>query len=250
MSAEELDEAADRFLRGQMDPEESARFLDGLNTDPERKEYLRLNQALYEALRNSPSPFRQTMEAVNTSMALRLAPRRGWVLVVVTAVTLSILVFLGIYLNRKKNLSPEELYMAYMQAPASLSPDLAPARAPQGNQIPLAYLDSILIEVDQFYIEGHANQALVTLEAIPEALRTQRIDFQMALLSLLLDKPAEAIDLFNGISSYNLPEVNWYLALCWLKLEDIEKARYYLNRIEAGSRWYDKGRELEKKLSD
>lgn len=138
--------------------------------------------------------------------------------------------------------------MAYMEPPSSLSPDLAPSRAPQDIQIPLAYLDSMLFEADKFYIQGHVDQALSTLESIPEADKTERVEFQIALLLLLLDKPEEAISRFNSISSYNLSDVYWYLALCWLKLEDREKARYYLNRIEAGSRWYENGKELEEKL--
>lgn len=244
MSTEELDEAADRYFRGQMDPEESARFLEGLNTDPERQEYHRLNQALYEALRNSPSPFRQTLEAVNTSTALRLASRRGWVLVVVTAVTLSILAFLGIYLNRKKNLSPEELYMAYMQAPASLSPDLAPNRTGEEASKTRTYQDSVLIETDRLYINGQMDQALRLLQSVPNELKSDRMRFQTGLLLLLNNQPEETLKVFDQIKSYSPGEIQWYGALALLKLGDRPGARAYLELIPAESRWHARSQQL------
>lgn len=253
MKAEEFDDAAERYFKGQMDPEEKTRFEDWLSVHPEWKEHFKMNQALHDAFWDSGHSFRRTIEEINQkNKPAQTKPGSGskrLFLILAALVLALIILWLGLH-SRIKETNSQELFMAYMSPPSALSPDLAPVRAPQEEQIPLSYLDSMLNVADAFYIQGHANQALSTLESVPEAVKTERVEFQKALLLLLLDQPEEAIARFNAISTYNLSEVYWYLALCWLKLEDREKARYYLNRIEAGSRWYDKGRELDKNLSD
>ena len=252
MNAEEFDDAAERYFKGQMVPEEKTRFENELRSHPEWKEDFKLNQALFDAHRDSGHSFRQTLEEINQKNKLaQTKPGSGSMrlFLFLAALVLVLIILWAVLDSRKKVTNSQELFMAYMDPPSALSPDLAPVRAPQEEQIPLDYLDSILITADAFYIQGQTNQALSTLESVPEAVKTERVEFQKALLLLLLDQPEESIARFNAISTYNLSEVYWYLALCWLKLEDREKARYYLDRMEAGSRWYDKGRELSEKLS-
>ena len=244
MSAEEWDEEIDRYLRGQMEPGEGARFTESLKNDQALQEYFRLNQALHQALRNSPSPFRQTLEAVNESSFWRRASRRNWILVVVTAVSLSVLALLAILMNRKKNAGPEELYLAYMQAPASLSPDLAPDRTGDEETGSISYQDSILIETDRLYIQGQIDQALKFLQSVREESLSDRMYFQTGLLLLMKNRPAETLVVFEKIKSYSPGEIQWYGALAHLKLGELTEAKAKLELIPAGTRWYAQSREL------
>ncbi|HNR06240.1 MAG TPA: hypothetical protein PKM27_02920 [Saprospiraceae bacterium] len=248
MIEEEWDEAVDRFLRGQMDPEESARFADRLKNDPSLQEYLRLNQALHQALRNSPSPFRQTLERINVSSDLRVASKRGWILVVVTAIALSIFAFLGIYLNRKKNSGPEALYLAYMKAPASLSPDLAPDRTGEAQSRSISFQDSVLMETDRLYINGQIDQALQLLQSTQEDLLSDRMLFQTGLLLLIKNQAGETLRVFEKINAYSPGEILWYGALAHLKQGEPSAARSKLELIPAESRWYSQSRELLSRL--
>lgn len=108
MTTEEFDDSAEFYLKGLMDPEEKTRFENWLSGHPEWKEHFKLNQALYDATRDSGHSFRQTLEEINQKNRLaQTKPRSGSMrlfLILATLVLALIILWAVLYSRKKKRI--------------------------------------------------------------------------------------------------------------------------------------------------
>lgn len=253
MTAEELDEQAERYAAGKMEPDELIRYEAIRRQNSGSEEIFYLNQSLYRALNPGQNGFRKKLETIRAGLQstgdTKLFNKRRLIFWIALAAGVTVLLAIILLLNSKKSpATPEEMYMAYMQQPVSLSPDLSPSRSGSIDSIRRKPEDSILIKADALYMNGNLKEAVQVLESAVVYSGTPRIRFQIALLYLMSGQPREAIVLFQGIRDYNQSEIYWYTALAHLRLGDKENTKANLELIGQDSRWYQKSRELLGKL--
>lgn len=252
MTPEELDELAERYASGKMGPDELMEYEAISKNHPELKEIFTMNQALYQTLNSRQIAFRKKIDLIRSDLsplANNPGKKKGLIFWISLAAVIIILLSMVIFFNSKKSPpTPEELYLAYMQRPASLSPDLSPNRSGAADSFNRKPEDSVLILADEKYMKGQFQEAIQILELASIYSATERIRFQTALLYLMAGQPREAITIFKTIRQYNQSEIYWYAALGYLQINEPENARNNLILIEQDSRWYQKSRELLGKL--
>ncbi len=253
MTTEELDEQAERYASGKMEPDELIRYEALKRKNAESEEIFYLNQSLYHTLNPGQKGFRKKLETIRSDLRstseTKPLIKRGIIFWISLAAGITLLIALFLFFDSKNSpATPEELYMAYMQQPVSLSPDLSPSRSGGVDSIHRKPEDSILIKADELYMNGNVKGAVQVLESAMVYSGTERIRFQIALLYLMAGQPREAIVMFQSIRDYNQSEIYWYTALGHLSLGDPDNAKAKLKDIGDDSRWYQKSRELMGKL--
>lgn len=249
MTPEEWDELAERYALGNMGPDEIKEYEAYRNQHPEWKKDSLLNQTLSRTLSPGQTTFRKKLLTIRSDIQLSTPKKHTTLFWISLAAGITILLSLVIFYSTKKLPSTSvELYLAYMQSPASLSPDLSPNRSGTSDSIHRKPEDSVLIVADEKYMKGQFQEAIQVLELASIHSATERIRFQTALLYLMADQPREAITIFKTIRQYNPSEIYWYTALGYLRINEPENAKINLLLIESDSRWYQKSRELINKL--
>jgi len=253
MTTEELDEEAERYVSGKMEPDELIRYEAIRRQNSESEEIFYFNKTLYHTLNPGQKGFRKKLETIRSELQstsdAKPFNRRGFIFWIALAAGITVLLAILLLFNSTKSpATPEELYMAYMQQPVALSPDLSPSRSGSDDSIRRKPEDSILIKADEFYMNGNLKEAIEVLESEMVYSGTERIRFQIAFLYLMTGQPREAIFMFQSIRDYNQSEIYWYTALAYLRMEDKENAKANLKLIGQDSRWYQKSRELMNKL--
>lgn len=249
MTPEEWDEMVERYALGNMGPDEIKEYEAYRNNHPEWKKYSLLNQTLSRTLSPGQSTFRKKLLTIRSEVHLSTPKKHTALFWISLAAGITILLSLVLFYRTKKLPSTSvELYLAYMQPPASLSPDLSPNRSGTSDSIHRKPEDSVLIVADEKYMKGQFQEAIQVLELASIHSATERIRFQTALLYLMADQPREAITILKTIRQYNPSEINWYTALGYLRINEPDNAKNHLIPIQQDSRWYIKSRELINKL--
>ncbi len=66
---------------------------------------------------------------------------------------------------------------------------------------------------------------------------SQRIQFQLGLLYLAADRPADALIHFNKVTQYSPADNSWYKALTLLKLNRMDEAKKELQTLVTNEKW-------------
>ena len=137
-----------------------------------------------------------------------------------------------------KPVSSSELYLSYFEA----YPNLKRARGEANEQ-----LDEAL----KLYTQGNYKEAISSFNGItaPED-NADKIQFYTAMSYLMLNQTNQAIELLQSIDNTSIyqQQVRWYLALCYLKMDNKANALSYLSFIMDGDFMYKEAQEVINQL--
>lgn len=249
MHPEELDDLIERYAMNALPPAKRSLFESQLKDHPDWVERIMLHQVLKSTLNPARKSFRDKLVQINTDSQHKTKHSRVIPWMIRIAAGVMILFSAGYYLffiSTKK--SPEGIYKIYMQAPSALSPELIGLRG-QLEPLKLTTEDSILHLADTKYIEGNFAEAISALKSYPNVPNDDKILFQLGLLYLIQGDANEAIVYFQKASRYDQNEINWYSAMAYLKLNQLDQCKSALNKINTDSRWSAKSNECLKLMN-
>ena len=223
------------YRRGRLSAAAQRAFEQRLETDAELRAELRQHENMQRAIglgeRASLKAELQGLEAELVKPAKVVSLRRNRLRVWLAAASVVLLLLAGGWLFREFNTAttPADLYATYYAPyPNVLDPivrgedDLTPRQRALAS-----------------YEQGDYPQAAAQLAALPDAnLDTQ---FYQALSLLSSDRTGEAIALLDQLAkspSERRAQIRWYLALGYLRAENVEAARETLEVLQASGSDY------------
>lgn len=249
MHPEELDDTIERYTMNALPPAERSLFESQLKDHPEWVERIMLHRVLKTTFNPVRKSFRDKLVQINSDTHYKTKHSRVIPWMIRIAAGLMILLSAGYYLflNPTKK-SPEKIYRIYMHVPGTLSPELSGLRG-QLEPFKLTTKDSILHLADTKYIEGNIAEAISTLKSNLNAANDDKARFQLGLLYLIQGDANEAIVYFQKASRYDQNEINWYSAMAYLKLNQLDQCKSALTKINIDSRWSAKSNECLKLMN-
>jgi tetratricopeptide (TPR) repeat protein len=239
MEKSERYELIEQYLSNQLDPKERASFEAQLSENQELYEETQMHKDLALALK---SEFRNTLESINKELNSSKNTKVGYYLKVTfnkwtIAASLLLLMSLGyVYLRNRLNLG-NDLFEKYFIAPTSLSPEFSIERGLKDTLINYTQLQNILMQADNYFINGDFSAAIALLKTYPVELNEEKIFFQLGVLYIVSGKADLALSELNKISKYNLSDVIWYKAMAYLKLKNISSARTEIKKLSNDPKW-------------
>lgn len=251
MDQDQINNAIDRYILGQMTQEESLDFKYKITQDLELTERINLHLDLLRALDKNATAFRSNLEKINNDYSLeKIHPAektRSFPIWMQIAAGFALMVSaIWIYARfSKPNLST--LFDQYFVAPTSLSPELTGIRG-MDSASTLSSSDSILGKIDEYYINQKIADALRLLSSIPEQTKSPKMYYQEGILFIIKGDARSALVSFDKAKGYLPEEVKWMSAMAYLKMGDVAGCERRLKEIPKESRFYGKAGELIAKL--
>lgn len=239
MTTEESYDHIERYLRGELTGEEKLLFEKELSTNTALAESLRMHEDLKFSLDNN---FRKTLLNIpnlSTHEALSdLQTKTNWLQVwsIAASFLLIISIALLVYQLNKKT-DPIILYALYFKPPIALSPELSANRGASNPDGDPGSMEEYLSTADSYYMAGQYDEGIQALLSYPNNEDSQRIQFQLGLLYLAVDRPADALIHFNKVTQYSPADNSWYKALTLLKLNRMDEAKKELQTLVANEKW-------------
>ena len=170
----------------------------------------------------------------NTSPTRSIVPMRRVLIGIAATIALLLIAYFLLPLNQ----SPTQLYASNYQ-PYSIT------IGARGQSIPQA-----LTQASTLYQQGQYEAALPIFQSIADTSQNTLLSLSIGLCQLALERPTAAITTLKSIQNdplYGEP-AQWYLALAYLKLEDITNSKSALQAIQPNTEFYDQAQDLLKEL--
>ena len=232
------------YFEGTLSQEDQRTFEDLLKRDMEFLKEFQFQKELQSALQNEERRktkiFLNSLENTSSNKGTKIGRLVPWF----AAASIVILVGLGswFYFFNSPKINTQELYAAYYKPYENIVHPLE-----RGKQ--LEDLESrafLAYELEDYQL------AFELFKELGQQKNDSYIAFYNAIVLMQLGNFDEAISLFNGyIQNDSLlnDRAHWYLALCYLKLNDLEKAKKELDLlIQLKSFNLEKAKELKEKL--
>ena len=239
MDNKEFYHQIDDYLTGKLTEQEKLAFEDALKTDSALASELALNKSLHKTFSNVElNKFRDTVKEVieeerNTPKTIRR--KIGWTRWAVAAAILVIL-SIGIWNWVGSGIDTNQLYTTHMDA----YPVFTSTRSS-------AEVVATVEEARELYESESYDLALATLNSLPEAAQaTANIQFLKGVTLIQMQAHQKALEAFSMVldsSDENGPYVDqaqWYSALLYLKLGDVEKSKEILGSLSGKGGKYGK----------
>jgi hypothetical protein len=219
----------DKYLTGQMDPQSEKEFERKLKEDNELKKEFELHKEINNAIQEDEIiELRDKLEdngSGKTKRKIRL--NRSDLLSIAASFTLFIAVGL-LMLFHSQLTNPDDLYASYFEP----YPSIYSQRAVGGNTSLGQIKEKAFLTYEKENWNDSKSYFSELLEKNPGNIE---YTFYLGVLNLKLDNTNKALEQFQTILQKDDPlfedQATWYLALGYLKQDDIEKSVYYLNRI-------------------
>lgn len=239
MTTEESYDLIERYLRGELTGEEKLLFEKELSTNTALAEGLRMHEDLKFSLDNN---FRNTLlnipDLSSDHSQPGSLPKTNWIQIWSLAASFLLIVSLGLLVYQlNKKTDPDILYALYFKSPISLSPELSATRGETHPDADPGSQEQYLSTADSYYMAGQYDEAIQALLSYPNNEDSQRIQFQLGLLYLAADRPADALIHFNKVTQYSPSDNSWYKALTLLKLNRMDEAKKELQTLVTNEKW-------------
>lgn len=227
----------DRYLDGDLQDQELTWFERELATNPELKGELRLHDEVNRAIREKDVlELREQLELIHeeveTSQKKTIAKK-----IIrskysrIAAATVAILIATGFFLHNilDQPMSYDELFTAYYEPT-----DLPALFRSDGNMAEKEFYRAITLFNNKDYSE-----ALVLFEKIV-SVDNSKIDakFMKGMTEMEVEEFLKASNSFQGVIDHQdnlyVDQAEWFLGLCYLKLNNPEKARMQFSKIADG----------------
>ncbi|MBK7372839.1 MAG: hypothetical protein IPJ09_15630 [Saprospiraceae bacterium] len=239
MTTEESYDHIERYLRGELTGEEKLLFEKELSTNTALAEGLRMHEDLKFSLDNN---FRNTLLNIpylsSDHSQPGSLPKTNWIQIWSLAASFLLIVSLGLLIYQlNKKTDPNILYALYFKPPIALSPELSANRGASNPDGVPGSLEQYLYTADRYYMAGQYDEAIQALLSYPNNGNSQRIQFQLGLLYLAVDRPADALIHFNKVTQYSPADNTWYKSLTLLKLNRMDEAKKELQTLVSNEKW-------------
>jgi tetratricopeptide (TPR) repeat protein len=242
----------DRYLDGELRDEEYQMYEDELLSNSDLAKDLELHRELNQAIRETDViRFRNQLDKIHASVEpeyqqsiARKVIHNNYARIAAASVVL--LLAIGLFLNSMLNkpANGDELFQRYYEAPV-LSETVRSDAA----------MDNLYYEAVIHFNNGEFNEALALFEQVV-ALDDSNMKAHLAtgISKLEINHAKEAKKSFKTVIDHQdnlyVDKANWFLALCYLKTDDLDNARLQFGRIASDDRSYkqDEARKILKKL--
>ena len=243
----------EKYLAGELIPEEKSSFENLLKSNSNLRDLLKLHLEIDRSILESDiHNFRNLLQ--NTYVMLfenknhklknnNSIKRFSWRMISIAAVLLTIIIVGGSLLFRQKIVSPNEIYSRFY------TPYQADVSVRSTGQ-----LQNGLTLAIQLYQKKDYNTAFEILgNLLNDNKDNPVIRFYYGITAMELNRYETAIYQMNELVSKNQQpfaiHAEWYLGLCYLKLDDESKARTYFENIVRENGYYSsRAQEILKKL--
>ncbi len=244
----------EKYLAGELSQEEKNSFDNLLKKDNELKELLVLHAEVNKSIReNDIHNFRSRLQEIytkftekktNTSFKEFSNIKITWPKVSVAAFILFAVIAGSLFLFEQKKIPTTELYSQYY-SPYETDIDVRSVNQSQNS----------LTQAVLLYTKKDYNAAFELLGAqLNENMNDPAVRFYYGLTAIELNRYETAIYQLNELVNSNQQpfsiNAKWYLGLCYLKLNEEDKAKSYFEDIANEDGYYSQqAREILKKLS-
>ena len=229
----------DKYLDGDLTPEELATFKQRLENEPALLEAVKLQQSMLGHLEqlNTLPAFQQNLEKIGANYFQDPKHKKGkniwWIALLIAALVIIGLLYLLGFLSQKTT-DPQEIYQQVAQHQAL---EIVDKSGDSLNLIPA---------IEEAYNSGNYNEVLSKLDeylAMNPDDNLVLLSKGIALLETNAIKEAQAIfdNIQQGQSLYQT-DAQWYYALSFLKAGDLDTAKDLLQSIPESSPYYEKAR--------
>ena len=214
----------EEYLAGDLSGREQTEFEELLRNDPDLMKEFLLRKEINEAIsENDVMDLRNNLnEIINSKTKVRTIYRNPFVLSSVAAVVIFLIVISGFYLFSNKTVNGTEMFNSYY----STYPTLTSFR----SSVDQTYQEQLLNEAFNSYDDDKFS---ISSDYFQQILNTDKsntmVQFYMALCEIELNNFDTSEILLNELVLKNnhifWEQAHWYLALVYLKQNDIENAK-------------------------
>ena len=234
------------FLNGELNAEDTKRFRERISREPEFREAYELRKSMNIYLKGKKGKEALQLELARIAESdaditedpeikkSKVVPLRKRLLQYAAAVAALLIIVWIFYMI----ITPKNLYQQYA--------DIPQMKLTQMGQ------ESTLTQAEQAYNSKDYSLAYEKLKAhlnsTPDDINAY---YYLGLSALESDRFSEALDIFksvdSGTSAYQV-NAKWWMAMTYLKMDDLDKCRSTLEQIPESSDFYDNAQELLGKL--
>ncbi len=228
--SEEKYKKTDRYLDKEMSREEKDAFEMSLKTDKELQRKLEIQKEIREAL--SEEDIMQLRERMAEAMQQPVKKKIAWYKIAVVLIPL--LLGGGWLMNHFTSRTTEDLFQEYYLPYEPISNSRSSYNYAFENREIRAAIDAYSQKKYSVAAKNFASIDATKID-IPD------IQLQMACSFLLSNREVQAIEIFKDIAKSNHPlfaqKAEWYLALAYLKKDQIKNAKEVLTKISTSNHY-------------
>jgi len=226
----EMNKEISKYLSGEMDAQSEKAFEQRLHNDKDLRNEFELHKEIQNALSEEDiMELREKLEEFGPSSQSKKKFRLKWGDALAVAALVTVFIGIGmLWIYHSQITNPDELYASYFEPyPSIYSQRSIEAESESGNLKQKAFL---AYEKESWRKAQDHFDKLLLLQ--PE--KTEYV-FYSGILDLKLNETHKAINHFRTVLNKKDPlledQIIWYIALAYLKEENIEKSTEYLQKI-------------------
>lgn len=237
----ELTRRIDQYIRGTMNPQESAQFEEDCRQDQTLNEQYQLQllgkYAIWQKGREEEkASFRNLYKELVSEKRTPLLLQKKWLSLAAIVLVLVTIAGIGANIFLKKQPMPDDLFVAYYETPR------APETMGDGDNLRQYY---------SLYRKGDFSAVLEKYNSIVQGdtLAFPEVTFFLGITLLELNRPGDAARVL-GKTTFVPEQTTWYKALSTLKSGEIRMTAVILDSIisQPGHYYHGKAGELRRKL--
>lgn len=243
----------DRYLDGELNGQEQRWYEDELLSNPDLAKDLELHREVNQAIQETDIiRFRNQLDKIHASIEPEYQPSIARKVLHnkyarIAAATVVVLVAIGLFLNNmlSKPVDSTELFQCYYQAPV-LSVTVRSDAA----------MDNLFHDAVIHFNNGRFTDALTLFEKVIAMDRSNmKAHLATGISNIEINQPKEAEESFETVILHEdnlyVDQADWFLALCYLKTNDLDNARLQFDRIASNDHSFkqDEARRILKKLN-